>query len=212
MLLQPRGADAPPLLPPPLPRPIHSHLPPRPRVAPPVLHGLLQARGLRAPSLLSPPQQISGSRPGAAPSAAAPPRAAPQQRVAARDMSVQRLRAKVQRADADLAAAIEESQRTAASNGSHHECLPPGSAAEEEEQLARAIRESMQEADNARRTNEADSRYESDATLFGLIDSLGDQQQPVSRCNPALSASARREGRQLARQVLQAQLASGGGF
>ena len=131
-------------------------------------------------------------------------------------MSVQRLRAKVQRADADLAAAIEESQRTAAvaasSNGSHHEYLPPGSAAEEEEQLARAIRESMQEADNARRTNEADSRYESDATLFGLIDSLGDQQQPVSRGSPALSASARREGRQLARQVLQAQLASGGGF
>ena len=102
---------------------------------------------------------------------------------------MQRLRSRQQsRADADLAAAIEESKRIAAID-------------EDDAQLAEAIRLSLAEVEASR----ADQRHDDEAMLRGIIDSL--HEAPAERCD-----SARREGRSIARHLLEAHLVTGGGF
>lgn len=85
-------------------------------------------------------------------------------------------------------------------------------AVAEQRQLERAIAQSLQEAG----MRSADARYEEDATLHGLLGSLRPtlrEQAAAASSGPGGAAARDREaGRSVARGVLEAQLASGGGF
>jgi len=132
----------------PLPLPPLQRVPPPVSPAPKLLQGVLETRPLLPP-------QGHAALGGAVPPAPSLGYHAPTTalRVQAREDSVSRLRRAVQRADEDLAAALRDSEHTAAAElarGSVDAGIPrPQTSQEEEAQLLEAIRASELEASSA---------------------------------------------------------------